>query len=123
MIGTLEEYFGRFSVTRGKQHNYLGMKITLQDYQWVEVDMSESMQCIIDDFSEKLSGTVTSPVTVNLYVQDKDAKPLSGAKKEELHSVTQKLLHVCKQARLDIETTIAYLTTRVTKSTTYDWWK
>ena len=44
-------------------------------------------------------------------------------KKDEFHSVTEKLLHISKRSRPDADTLVAYLTTRVTKSTNYDWYK
>ena len=50
-------------------------------------------------------------------------KELIGAGKDEFHLVTQKLLFVCKRARPDIETVVAYMCTRVTKSTEGDWGK
>ena len=44
-------------------------------------------------------------------------------KKDEFHSVTMKLLYTAKRARIDIETVVAFLCTRVSKSTDFDWWK
>ena len=123
IIGTLEKFFGKFSVTRGKCHDYLGMKLRIRDDSKVEVDMVESIQQILDDFSEPLVGHVTSPATSELYTQEEDAELLVGAKHDEFHSFTQKLLHVCKRARPDIEPAVAYFTTRVQKSTITDWWK
>ena len=123
IIGTLEEFFGKFSITRGKCHDYLGMKIKIREDSKVEIGMIESIQQILDDFSEPLSGHVTSPATSELYAQEEDAELLTGAKHDEFHSFTQKLLHVCKRARTDIEPAVAYFTTRVKKSMITDWWK
>ena len=52
-----------------------------------------------------------------------DRKLLVGEKKDEFHSVTAKILHILKRSRPDADTLVAYLTTRVTKSTNYDWYK
>ena len=98
MIGTLEKFFGKFSITRGKCHDYLGMKIKIREDSKVEIDMIELIQQILDDFSEPLLGQVTSPATSELYTQEEDAELLTGAKHDEFHSFTQKLLHVCKKA-------------------------
>ena len=123
MIGTLEDFFGKFSITRGKCHDYLGMKFKIREDSKVEIDMIESIQQILDDFSEPLLGQVTSPATSELYTQEEDAELLTGAKHNKFHSFTQKLLHVCKRARPDIEPAVAYFTTRVKKSTVTDRWK
>ena len=42
---------------------------------------------------------------------------------EIFHSITAKLLYIMKRARPDIETTVAYLCTRVSKSNEDDWKK
>ena len=48
---------------------------------------------------------------------------LVSNKKETFHSVTQKFLYITKRARPDLETTVAFLTKRVSKSDVYDWKK
>ena len=48
---------------------------------------------------------------------------LLGDKTDEFHLVTAKLLHISKRSRPNADTLVAYLTTRVTKSTNYDWYK
>ena len=58
-----------------------------------------------------------------LNVQIPNNKKFSGDRKDEFHSVRQKLLHVTKRARPDIGTVVAYLCTRVSKSTEGDWGK
>ena len=72
LINLLEEFFGKFSITRGKCHDYLGMKIKICEDSKVEIDMIESIQQIFDDFSEPLLGQVTSPATSELYTQEED---------------------------------------------------
>ena len=48
---------------------------------------------------------------------------LDTERSEILHHIVAKLLFVCKRARLDIESTIIFICTRVTKSTQEDWSK
>ena len=99
------------------------MKVKLREDKKVEIGMTEQIVGIIRDFSEEIKGKVTSPATDDLYVQHPHDKELQGARSDEFHLVTQKLLFICKRARPDIETTVAYLCTRVTKSTEGDWRK
>ena len=48
---------------------------------------------------------------------------LNEDKSEIFHHIVAKFLFVTKQVRLDISTTIVFLSTRVTKSTNVDWVK
>ena len=52
-----------------------------------------------------------------------DSKELDEARSEIFYSVTAKLLFIMKRAKPDIETTISYLMTRVSKSNEKDWEK
>ena len=123
IICELEKHFGSFAVTRGKKHSYLGMNIEISDDKKIAVDMIEEIRKIIPGFSETISGRVTSSATSDLYNTTSFSKPLVNEKKKEFHSVTQKLLYIAKRARIDIDIAVAFLCTRVTKSTEYDWWK
>ena len=77
----------------------------------------------IELFGEELEGKVTSPAQHHLFQVNKDAEPLEKNKKENFHSVTDKLLYLVKQARPDLETLVSFLTMRVTKSDVDDWGK
>ena len=87
----METFFGEFAVTRGADHNYLGMKIKLRRDKKVEIDTRDQIKGIINYFSETIKGKVTSPATDELYVQLPNDKELVGVRKEEFHSVTAKL--------------------------------
>ena len=54
---------------------------------------------------------------------DGESNELGEDRSEIFYSVTAKLLFVMKRARPDIETTISYLMTRVSKSNEKDWEK
>ena len=54
---------------------------------------------------------------------DKSLERLGTKKAEMLHHIVAKLLFVYKRVRLDSETTISFLCTRVTKSTGEEWLK
>ena len=123
IIRELEKHFGSFAVARGNRHSYLGMNIEIRNDRKVAVGMIEEIKKIIADFSEEISGRVTSPATRDLYNTTIFSKALINEKKEEFHSVTQKLLYIAKRARIDIDTAVSFLCTRVTKRTEYDWWK
>ena len=63
----MEKHFGKFKVTRGKLHDYLGMAIRIQDNKNVAICMRKKIEDIIENFSKPIFGKVTSPVSKNLY--------------------------------------------------------
>ena len=48
-IQILEKYFGKFTITRGKTHSYLGMDVTLKNDGLIEIDMSKHLSKILED--------------------------------------------------------------------------
>ena len=67
-------------------------------------------------------GAVT-PANRNLFIVNKDLPLLEARKAEIFHHVVAKLLYVAKRARVDLQLVIAFLCTRVSKSTQEDWEK
>ena len=90
IIHELENYFGTFTVTRGKKHSYLGMNIEVREDKKIALDMIEEIKKIIEGFSETITGSVTSPATRDFYNTALFSKSLFVKRKEEFHSVTQK---------------------------------
>ena len=74
--------------------------------------MSKQIQEMYKKISEKNDGAVTSPATWYLYEVTH--------RKQELNSMVQKLLYLTKRGRPGIETAVAFLCIRVTKSTECD---
>jgi len=75
-------------------------------------------------FGEDIDDKVASPANRNLFTTyDGESDELGEPKSDFFHSVTAKLLFIMKRARSDIETTISYLVTRVSKSNEKDWEK
>ena len=110
-------------VTRGKKHVFLGMNITFNGNGTFSVLMREYLDEPIDDF-EKIDGTIFSITTIPankvMFAVNTDSKILSVDKAKGFHSITVKLLYVSNKARLDIKLGIAFLFTRVLKSTKQD---
>jgi len=122
ILDDLKQHFGDLTINRGTQHTFLGMNLRITDDRLIKIQMKEQIQEAITRFGEPVSGTASTPAGSNLF-RDIEATSLSEEQSETFHSVTAKLLFVGKRARPDIDTTVAYLCTRVSKSTTYDWAK
>ena len=121
IISSLEEEFGCLDPTFGNIQEYLGMKITIDDNQIVHIDMRDQICEIIQDFSQKIEGRVSSPASKYLMDVNANSTPLPEHQADEFHSVTAKLLYLEKRARPDIEVAVSFLTTRVITPNESDW--
>ena len=72
---------------------------------------------------EEIKGGAPTPARNDLFEisEGEDNKRLNEDKSDRFHHIVSKLLYVSKRARLDIDLTIAFLCTRVSKSTEQDW--
>jgi hypothetical protein len=123
IIEEIEKNFGKMSVTRGKNHTFLGMKLTLIDDGTVKVDMKDYVLEAMKDCQDDVSKPAATPAKKNLFDVDKRSPLLEKTKAERFHSVVAKLLYIAKRGRIDIQLAIAFLCTRVSCSTEDDWSK
>jgi hypothetical protein len=121
MIEKMEEKFGKMTVTRGKVHTFLGMKITLQKDGTVKIEMKEYVKEAIEQFGEDVSSRAATPAKKDLFEIDWESPSLDKDGSELFHSIVAKLLYISKRGRIDIQLAIAFLCTRVSCSTNQDW--
>ena len=76
----------------------------------------------IEAFGEIIDKGASTPAKENLF-EINESKELDEDKSERFHHVVSKLLYISKRARIDIDLTISFLCTRVSKSTEEDWEK
>jgi hypothetical protein len=121
-----EDGSGKMSVSRGKVHTYLGMKLDFTLPGRVKITMFDYVEEIIIAFEKADSearGTKTSAAPTNLFTVDDDCKKLSAIKATQFHNIVAKTLYATKRARPDTCTSVAFLTTRVRGPDTDDWVK
>ena len=104
---------GAVTATRGKVHEYLGMAIDYGTPGKVSIRMDDYIKNMLDDLPEVMGGTANTPAAEHLFQVDDTAKKLDADDAELFHSTTAKLLFLCKRARPDIQTPIAFLCTQV----------
>ena len=116
---------GEVKMTRGKIHDYLGMRIDYSVDGEVKFDMIDYVESMIKDFPEdELKGKeVATPWNENLFKPLESSPMLNREQAESFHTFTAQGLFLCKQARPDISPAIAYFTTRVRAPTKDDWSK
>ena len=104
------------TVHRGKLHYYLGMTLDYRTKNKVRIDMRAYIKKVLkelDELTNGWTGNAVTPAAEHLYQTRNEAKRLSIKESEHFHHVVAQLLFLCKRGRPDIQTAIAFLTTRV----------
>ena len=123
ILNEIKKHFGDITISRGKEHEFLGMDIKLRGDGLIEVCMKKQIEEAAKMFGDLCSYKVTSPCANHLWDVNEKAELLSEEKAATFHSVTAKLLHLSKRPRPDIEPAIAFCTTRVQQPSVDDWKK
>jgi hypothetical protein len=101
------------TVTRGKFHEYLGMTIDYSVSGKVKITTKNYVKNMIADLPHDMAGQSATPASSFLFQVNEDAEKLSEEKAQFFHHNVEKLLFLCKRARPDIQTSVAFLCTRV----------
>ena len=121
VIKRIEEKFGTMSKTMEEEHDFLGMHIKYKNKK-VEVTMKKHILKAINDFMDDITRNAATPAKTYLF-QVRESADLNEEKAENFHSVVALLLFISRRCRLDIQTAVAFLTTRVAQPTEDDWAK
>ena len=120
VIQDLEKKYGKMSVTRGCRHKFLGMNLHFKNDHTVTVQMKDYLQESIDESGLNIMHEAAMPAKGILFDVDSESPLLEGEEFDEFRSIVAKLLYVATRARLDMLLPVAFLCTRVTKSTKQD---
>jgi hypothetical protein len=126
LVGMLNMKYGKRTemvVQRGEVHDYLGMTIDLSNSGKVMIKMTDYVKGILDELPSEMNGTANTPAGPNLFETDEGSPKLSKSEGDMFHHLVAKLLFLCKRSRPDIQTAVAYLTTRVKDPDRSDWKK
>ena len=124
VIAKIETFFGKMTVTRGLEHDFLGMHIVFdRSSGTATITMASYLHEAINESGMDIRRKVATPATNNLFVIDPDAKPLYQRDADMFRRIVCKLLYVGLRARTDILTALSYLSTRITKPTEDDYKK
>ena len=118
-------YGPKLSMHMGKKHDYLGVTMEFCDDGALEVSMVDYLKNVLDEFPERIQGRAATPAHDKLFVvrDDKEAKKLSEEQAVAFHHTVAQLLFMATRARRDIQTAVAFLTTRVKNPDQDDWGK
>jgi hypothetical protein len=127
VLEDINEKYGKeapITVTRGKVHDYLGMTFDYQEDGVVKVTMIDYINKMLEDLPADMDGSAPSPAENHLFqVNMTNPKKLGKETGDMFHQNVTKLLFLCKQARPDLQTAVAFLCTRVKEPDTDDYKK
>ena len=123
VISEIEKHFGKLTVSSGNNFDFLGMDVKIRSDRKIEISMKKQISEALEWFNENITEKPVTPANKNLFTVDNESTDLDENGKDTFHSVVAKLLFITKRARPDIETAVAFLCTRVSRSTTEDWKK
>jgi len=109
----------------GNKHNYLGVDLEFEQDGGLNVSMVNNLKNVIEAFPKQIVGRAATPAGERLFdIRDKkEARPLEEEHAIAFHHTTAQLLFMAAQARRDIQTAVAFLTTRVKSPDKDDWGK
>jgi hypothetical protein len=114
---------GEIKAVRGHKHDYLAMTLDFTIPGVLQVDMTQYVSKMIEEFPEKLSGNTKCPWSENLFRVDETSPKLSQKKAKIFHTFVMKSMFLCKHARQDVLLGIVFLATRVKDPNHQDWIK
>jgi hypothetical protein len=120
IIEQLEARFDKMTVTRGLEHTFLGMNIRYTGQGQAIITMKQYLEEALAECGMDITHQAVTPALKDLFDVDEKLPQLSKKEGEVFHSVCAKLLYVTLRARVDILLPIAFLCTRVSKSTKQD---
>ena len=126
VIGLLESEFGKeapLTKSRGKVHEYLGMIIDYSVPGKIMFTMIDYIKSMLSELPKDMDGTAPTPAASHLFEVDESATKLDEDVSIMYHHNTARLLFLCKRARPDTQTAVAFLSTRVKSPDNNDYYK
>ena len=120
IIECIEAKFGKMSVSRGKEHEFLGLKLRYNDDGTATISMKEHLKDAISSSGLGIVRTASTPAKRSLFEVDEGSPLLSKSRAEIFHRTAAKLLYVAMRARMDVLLPTCFLCTRVSKCTDED---
>ena len=96
------------------------MKLDYREQGKVKTNMTDYLKKILNDLPDKYQGRAIPPASNHLFEVNETAGKLSEKYTQVLHTIVEKLIFLCKQARLDILTVVDFLTMQVREPDEYN---
>ena len=113
-------YKSKLAIKKGKVVSYLGMSFDFTKSDEVSITQRGFVDEMLGGCGMALDKGAATPAADNLFLVREDADPLGDAEAEWFHRLTAQMLYLSKRTRPETLTAVAFLVTRVTKSTRDD---
>ena len=115
IISDIQKEYGKTNTvtfTRGKVHNYLGMKIYFSAPEKAEITTNDSIFDIVDDATDDMIEEAVTTAGAHLFqVNKEDPIYLDDKTAVEFHHIVARILFLCKHTRPDLQTAVLFLCT------------
>lgn len=124
-IEYIDGIYPGLTIQRGKELEYLGMTLDYSVKGEITFSQVPYICEMLEEFPEELGTAAITPATENLFRVDEDvsAPTLSEERSAIFHQYVAQLLFISNRSRRDIQTAVAFLTTRVKGPNDHDWTK
>lgn len=121
-IAKLQETYSKITLHEGPKLDYLGIQLDLSKRGAVNISAEHLVRETLVQYQEQLRFQAKTPALPDpdVFVIDHTSHLLSKERQKAFHSTAAKLLYIAKHGRPDILTAVAFLTTRVAKTTEED---
>ena len=103
----LVNHFGPMKIKRGKEHEFIGMKIKHRDDGRFNLGMKPCLEATIEEFGEEPICAAT-PARSDLFMVD-DTKPLVDEHRKKLfHRLVYRTIFCTGRGRKDLEPTVSF---------------
>ena len=119
IIQRLNDKYGKITPmvsTHGKVRDYLGMTINFLDDSKVEITIYDYVDKIINELPTEMISESATPASNHLFEIRDDGdndQLLTPELSEEFHHLVARTLFLSKRAQPNLQTAVAFLTTRV----------
>jgi hypothetical protein len=116
IVKRFNDKFGKeapITITRGKVHDYLGMTLEYSEKGKVKIKMLDYVDNMLPDLPTDMDGEDPSPAANNLLTVNDDQTKVDKKKAQFFHTYVAKILFLCKRARPELQTAVAFFSTRV----------
>ncbi len=111
-------YGPKLSMHTGEKHNNLGVDMEFNEDGTLHVSIINYLKNVINEFPETITGRAATPAHDKLFVirDEEEARPLEEDQALAFHHTVAQLLllFMATRSRRDIQTAVAFLTTRMT---------
>ena len=110
-------------VRKIKVHEYWGIDLDYTKQVIVKLSMINYLNIVIQEFSDHLGKTTATPKYDHLFTvrNEGETQYLPEEQAHTFHHILSQLLSISVSSLQDIQTTVAFLATRVNNTDKYDW--